>query len=67
MAMHPIHKPQLLSCMQSMDIPIGLIVNFDETLLTNGVSRIILPGRMHNRSIEQKIAKVAKDLDKGCS
>ena len=41
---HPIHKAQLLSYMKLLDIPLGLIVNFHELKLTDGLSRLILPG-----------------------
>jgi GxxExxY protein len=40
----PIHKAQLLSYMKLLDVPVGLIINFHETKLTNGISRMILPG-----------------------
>lgn len=40
----PIHKAQLLSYMKLLDIPLGLIINFHELKLTDGVSRLILPG-----------------------
>ena len=39
----PIHKAQLLSYMKLLDIPLGLIINFHELKLTDGVSRLILP------------------------
>ena len=39
---HPIHKAQLLSYMKLMDIPLGLVMNFHETRLVDGVSRMIL-------------------------
>jgi GxxExxY protein len=41
---HPIHKAQLLSYMKLLDIPVGLLINFHEVKLTDGVSRLILPG-----------------------
>ncbi len=41
---HPIHKAQLLSYMKLLDIPLGLIINFHVLKLTDGVSRLILPG-----------------------
>jgi GxxExxY protein len=41
---HPINKAQLLSYMKLLDIPLGLIINFNEPKLTDGVSRLILPG-----------------------
>ena len=40
----PIHKAQLLSYMKLLDIPIGLLINFHEMKLTDGVHRLILPG-----------------------
>jgi GxxExxY protein len=40
----PINKAQLLSYMKLLDIPLGLIINFNEPKLTDGVSRLILPG-----------------------
>ena len=39
----PIHKAQLLSYMKLMNIPIGLLINFHEMKVTNGISRLILP------------------------
>lgn len=40
----PIHKAQLLSYMKLLDVPVGLLINFNETKLIDGVSRLILPG-----------------------
>ena len=40
----PIHKAQLLSYMKLLNVPVGLLINFHETKLTDGVSRLILPG-----------------------
>ena len=40
----PIHKAQLLSYMKLLDIPLGLLINFHELKLTDGVARLILPG-----------------------
>jgi GxxExxY protein len=40
----PIHKAQLLSYMKLLDIPVGLLINFHEMKLTDGVHRLILPG-----------------------
>jgi GxxExxY protein len=40
----PIHKAQLLSYMKLLDIPLGLLINFHELKLTDGVHRLILPG-----------------------
>jgi hypothetical protein len=30
--------------LQLLDIPLGLIINFNELKLTDGVSRLIIPG-----------------------
>jgi GxxExxY protein len=40
----PIHKAQLLSYMKLLDVPIGLLINFHEMRVTDGISRLILPG-----------------------
>ena len=40
----PIHKAQLLSYMKLLDIQVGLIINFHEQKLTDGIARLILPG-----------------------
>ncbi|MFN4874740.1 MAG: GxxExxY protein [Akkermansiaceae bacterium] len=40
----PIHKAQLLSYMKLLDIPIGLLINFNEMKVVEGVHRMILPG-----------------------
>jgi GxxExxY protein len=40
----PIHKAQLLSYMKLLDVPLGLLINFNVNKLTDGVSRLILPG-----------------------
>lgn len=40
----PIHKAQLLSYMKLLNVPVGLIINFHELKLTDGVVRMILSG-----------------------
>jgi GxxExxY protein len=40
----PIHKAQLLSYTKLLDVPLGLIINFHELKLTDGVLRLILTG-----------------------
>lgn len=42
--LHPSSKAQLFSYMKLLDIPIGLLINFHEPILKNGISRMILPG-----------------------
>ena len=40
----PIHKAQLLSYMKLLDVPVGLLLNFHEIKLSDGLSRMYLPG-----------------------
>ena len=40
----PVHKAQLLSYMKLLNIPVGLLINYHEPLLKNGISRMILHG-----------------------
>ena len=40
----PIHKAQLLSYMKLLDVPLSLLTNFHEMKVTDGISRLILPG-----------------------
>ena len=43
----PVHKAVLMSYMKLLDVPLGLLVNFHEAKLTDGVSRLMLPGANH--------------------
>ena len=40
----PVHRAQPLSYMKLLDVPLGLLINFNVAKLTDGVSRLILPG-----------------------
>jgi|SRR5688572_23044407 len=40
----PVHKAKLISYMKLLDVPLGLAVNFHESRLVDGVSRLVLPG-----------------------
>ena len=40
----PIHKAQFLSYMKLLNVPLGLLINFHEMKVTEGVVRLILPG-----------------------
>jgi GxxExxY protein len=44
----PIHKAQLLSYMKLLNVPVGLLINFNEMRLIDGVHRMILPGSNKN-------------------
>jgi GxxExxY protein len=39
-----IHQAQLFSYMKLLDVPVGLLINFHEMKLTDGIRRMILPG-----------------------
>jgi GxxExxY protein len=43
-AVHPFSKAQLFSYMKLLDVPVGLLMNFHEPVLKNGISRLMLPG-----------------------
>jgi len=40
----PIHKAQLLSYMKLLDTPVGLLINFNASVLKDGISRLYMPG-----------------------
>lgn len=46
--LHPVSKAQLLSYMRLLNVPIGLLINFHEALLKQGVHRLVLPGAKLN-------------------
>jgi GxxExxY protein len=40
----PIHKAQLMSYLKLLNVPLGLLINFHELKLANGVTRLMLAG-----------------------
>jgi len=40
----PIHEAQLISYMKLLDAPVGLLVNFNELVLRDGIQRFMLKG-----------------------
>ena len=40
----PIHKAQLLRYMKLLNVLLGLLINFHEMKVTDGIRRLILPG-----------------------
>jgi hypothetical protein len=40
----PVHKAIGLSYMKLLNVPLGLIINFHEDRLVDGISRLVLPG-----------------------
>ena len=53
--LHPSSKAQLFSYMKLLDIPIGLLINFHEPVLKNGIFRMILPGANRTEEDESRI------------
>ena len=45
----PIHKAQLLSDMKLLDVLVGLLLNLHERKLTDGLTRMYLPGCNRSR------------------
>jgi GxxExxY protein len=45
----PVHKAQLLSYMKLLDAPIGLLINFHEIRLKEGISRVMLAGAVEEK------------------
>lgn len=43
-AVTPRHKAIAISYMKLTDAPVGLIINYHETVLKNGITRLVLPG-----------------------
>ena len=54
--LHPSSKAQLFSYTKLLDIPLGLLINFHESVLKNGISRMILPGA--NRTEEDESSEI---------
>jgi GxxExxY protein len=50
----PIHKAQLLSYMKLLDAPLGLLINFHELSLKDGIHRLMLPGSGGSNDNSQK-------------
>ncbi len=40
-AVHPVHKKQVLTYLRLMDKRLGLLINFNEELIRNGISRVV--------------------------
>src|SRR5438034_10304242 len=55
--LHPSSKAQLFSYMKLLDVPIGLLINFHEPILKNGIYRMILPGA--NRTEEPESDEIS--------
>jgi GxxExxY protein len=42
----PLHKAQVLSYMKLLNKPLGLLINFHEIVLKNGIHRLVLRDRV---------------------
>ena len=40
-SIHPVHKKQLLTYLKLTGMKLGLLINFNETLIKNGITRIV--------------------------
>jgi GxxExxY protein len=40
-AIHPVHQKQLLTYLKLTDLHLGLLINFGETLIKDGITRIV--------------------------
>jgi GxxExxY protein len=58
----PIHKAQLLSYMKLMNVPLGLLFNFHEITLADGISRLVLPRANSPRTEENKDSEATHPL-----
>jgi hypothetical protein len=56
--MLPVHKAQLLSYMRLLNVPLGLLFNFHETKLADGISRLLLQALNRSKRRQQR----ARDL-----
>jgi GxxExxY protein len=54
----PIHQAQLLSYMKLLDIPIGLLINFHEVKVSDGLTRMILPGANQGDIVSTRPARM---------
>ena len=40
----PVHKAQLITYLKLLNVPVGPLINFYEAKLSDGLSRLLLPG-----------------------
>ena len=53
----PLHKAQLLSYLKLLNLPLGLLINFHEMRLANGVHRLILPRANQDEDLQEQAEK----------
>jgi GxxExxY protein len=51
--LHPIQTAQVLSYLKAMNLPLGLLINFNVPVLREGVRRVILSGRNSHARLPQ--------------
>jgi hypothetical protein len=37
----PVHRAQVITCLKWLRFPLGLLINFNEVLIKNGIQRIL--------------------------
>lgn len=57
----PIHQAQLLSYMKLLNVPVGLLINFNVSKLTDGVIRLVLPGAGRSSRVDLGSSPVKSD------
>jgi len=45
-ALAPIHTAQVLSYLKTLNLPLGLLINFNVTLLKHGIKRVVLSSNL---------------------
>jgi len=50
-ALAPIHKAQVISYLKALNLPLGLLINFNVPLLKSGIKRIVLTPSIKNRAL----------------
>ena len=53
---HPAHRKQVLSYLRLTDLKLGLLLNFGESLMRNGISRVV--NGLEGQTIEAKKAQL---------
>ena len=57
----PIHQAQLLSYMKLLNVPVGLLINFNVSKLTDGVIRLVLPSAGRSSRVDLGSSPVKSD------
>lgn len=58
-ALEPVHQAQIITYLKLTGCPVGLLMNFNAPLLTNGVRRVVRPDLYERRS-EKSVPEIVK-------